>query len=474
MSDQATRLATALTGSYRIDREVGAGGMATVYLAHDLKHDRKVALKVLRPELAAVLGAERFVQEITTTAALQHPHILPLFDSGTADGFLYYVMPFVEGESLRQRLAREGQLPIHDAVRILREVVDALAYAHERGIVHRDIKPDNVMLSGRHAVVTDFGVAKAVSAAGGEKLTTVGVAVGTPTYMAPEQAMGEVNLDHRADLYAVGVLGYEMLSGRPPFDGPTAQAILSAHVLEPPPNLRERRPTVPPALADALVRCLAKDPKDRWQSAEHLLQQLELVGMTPSGGVTPTDTRPIKATPAKRPVSRRSWIAGIVAAVVVVGGGVGSWLLGVGRGGEGGIQRIAVLPIEDISGQDGVFVDAMHAALSSALSGFGTVGVAPRSTMMLYKTQPKPTREIADELSLDAVVEITVFRAGDVMRINAQFVDPRTTRSLWSDTYERNVSDVLAAQNDIVARIAAGVAGALGIAASNTQPGDGR
>ena len=326
------------------------------------------------------------------------------------------------------------------------------------------------MLSGRHAVVTDFGVAKAVSAAGGEKLTTVGVAVGTPTYMAPEQAMGEVNLDHRADLYAVGVLGYEMLSGRPPFDGPTAQAILSAHVLEPPPNLRERRPTVPPALADALVRCLAKDPKDRWQSAEDLLQQLELVGMTPSGGVTPTDTRPIKATPAKRPVSRRSWIAGIVAAVVVVGGGVGSWLRGVGRGEDGGIQRIAVLPIEDISGQDAVFVDALHAALTSALSGFGDVGVAPRSTMMLYKANPKPNKEIASELGLDAVLETTVFRAGEVMRINVQFVDPRTTRSLWSDTYERDVSDVLAAQNDIVARIAAGVGGVLGV--TDTTKGD--
>ena len=465
MASLEDRLKAALSGRYTLDHEVGAGGMATVYLATDDKHDRKVALKVLKPELAAVLGPDRFPREIKIVAQFNHPHILSLYDSGESDGFLYYVMPFVEGESLRQRMRRDGQLPIGDAVRILREVVDALAYAHERGIVHRDIKPDNVMLSGRHAVVTDFGVAKAVSAAGGEKLTTVGVAVGTPTYMAPEQAMGEVNLDHRADIYAVGVLGYEMLSGRPPFDGPTAQAILSAHVLEAPPDLRERRPTVPPVLADALARCLAKDPKDRWQSADELLRQLEMVGTTPSGGVTPTDTRPIKAMPTKRPVSRRSWIAGVVAAVIVVGGGVGGWLAGIGRGGGGGIQRIAVLPIEDISGQDAVFVDALHAALASSLSALG-VGVTPRSTMMIYKTDPKPTRTIANELGLNAVVEITVFRAGDVMRINAQFTDPQTTRSLWSDTYERNVSDVLEAQNDIVTRIKDGVAEALGL----TQP----
>jgi TolB-like protein len=283
--------------------------------------------------------------------------------------------------------------------------------------------------------------------------------------------MGEVNVDHRADLYAVGVLGYEMLTGKPPFDGPTAQAVLSAHGLEAPPNLRELRASVPPVLADALVRCLAKDPKDRWQRAEELLNQLEMVGMTPSGGVTPTDTRPVKATDARRPIGRRTWIAGIVAAVVVVGGGVGGWGFVHGRGGSGGIQRIAVLPIEDISGKDDLFVDALHAGLTSALSGLG-VGVAPRSTMMIYKTDPKPTREIAEDLKLDAVVEATVFRAGDVMRINVQFEDPRTTRSLWSDVYERNVLDVLAAQNDIVARIKAGVAGALGIAGAGALRGD--
>ena len=211
-------LTVALAGRYAVERELGQGGMATVYLARDLRHERQVALKVLRAELAASLGPERFLREIKLAAQLQHPHILPLHDSGEAAGFLYYVMPYVEGESLRARLARYGELPVHDAVKLLIEVTDALAYAHERGVVHRDIKPDNVLLSGRHALVTDFGVAKAVSeATGRQQLTTAGVALGTPAYMAPEQATADPGVDHRADLYAVGVLGYELLAGHPPF-----------------------------------------------------------------------------------------------------------------------------------------------------------------------------------------------------------------------------------------------------------------
>ena len=233
MSDTLTRLTAALADRYRIEREVGAGGMATVYLAEDLRHGRQVALKVLRPELAATLGPERFFREIQVAARLQHPHILPLHDSGEAGGFLYFVMPYVEGESLRERLARVGELPVHDAVKILVEVVDALAYAHSQGVVHRDIKPDNVMLSGRHALVTDFGVAKAVSeATGRQQLTTAGVALGTPSYMAPEQAAADPNLDHRVDIYAVGAMAYELLTGRPPFTGMTSQQILAAHVTQ--------------------------------------------------------------------------------------------------------------------------------------------------------------------------------------------------------------------------------------------------
>src|SRR5215211_817979 len=227
------RVSGALSSTYRIERELGSGGMATVYLAEDLRHHRPVAVKVLRPELAATLGPERFLQEIETAARLQHPHILPVHDSGEAGGFLYYVMPYVEGESLRTRVARHGELPIHDAVKILLEVTDALAYAHEHGVVHRDIKPDNVMLSGRHALVMDFGVAKAVSeATGRQQLTTAGVALGTPAYMAPEQAAGESKIDQRADIYALGIVGYELIVGHPPFTGRPSQEILAAHVMQ--------------------------------------------------------------------------------------------------------------------------------------------------------------------------------------------------------------------------------------------------
>jgi tetratricopeptide (TPR) repeat protein/tRNA A-37 threonylcarbamoyl transferase component Bud32 len=284
-----------LASRYAIEREVGAGGMATVYLAADLKHDRKVAVKVLRPELAASLGPDRFLREIKIAAQLQHPHILPLLDSGEADGFLYYVMPYIEGVSLRDRLMKQGELPIPEAARLLRDVADALSYAHGRGVVHRDIKPDNVMLSGRHALVMDFGVAKAVSeATGRQSLTTVGVALGTPAYMAPEQAAADPNVDHRADIYALGVMGYELLTGRPPFTGITPQQVLAAHVTEAPRPVTDQRASCPPALAETIMRCLAKRPADRWQSAEEVVERLETLG-TPSGGVTPTQTQPTTA-----------------------------------------------------------------------------------------------------------------------------------------------------------------------------------
>jgi serine/threonine-protein kinase len=308
------RLTAALSDRYRLERELGQGGMATVYLAEDLKHKRKVAVKVLRAEVAASLGGDRFTREIEVAAALQHPHILPLLDSGEADGFLYYVMPYVDGESLRERLDREGELPIHDAVKILAEVADALAAAHAKGVVHRDIKPDNVMLSGRHALVMDFGVAKAVSeATGRQNITTVGVALGTPTYMAPEQAVADPALDHRVDIYALGAMGYELLLGRPPFVGRTPQEVLAAHVTQQPDPISPRRPAVPPQLESVVMRCLAKRPADRWQTAEELLRQLESLA-TPTTGVTPTETRPLDAVKVAGP---RRWILGAVAAAVL-------------------------------------------------------------------------------------------------------------------------------------------------------------
>lgn len=462
MADQLDRLKRALGGSYRIEREIGVGGMATVYLAHDLKHGRQVALKVLRAELTAAMGTDRFPREIQIVAQLQHPHVVPLYDSGECDGLLFYVMPFIDGETLSARLARTGPLDVNEVFRLLSEIADALAYAHARGIVHRDIKPDNVMLSGRHAAVTDFGVAKALSASAAGSLTTAGIAVGTPQYMAPEQATADTNIDQRADIYALGVLGYEMLTGRPLFDATTSQGQLSAHVLEQPKDVRERRPDVPQALAEALLICVAKDPADRWQTADELLTRLELIAATPSGGLTPTNTRPFQAVARKtgnaaaQPATRW-WTAIVAAAVVLSLAGLAAWQF-VGAKTSGGIERIAVMPIEDISGKDAVFVDAMQDALTNALSKLGTVGVASRSSMMPYKASPKPTREIATDLQLDAVLEVTVFRSGDVMRINMQLSNPATTRSLWSETYERNVKDVLAAQSEIVGLTSAAVA----------------
>ncbi len=280
------RLKAALADRYLIERELGRGGMATVYLAQDQKHHRPVAVKVLHPDLAAALGGGRFLQEIEIAARLQHPHILTLIDSGEADGFLYYVMPFVDGESLRTRLTREHELPLPDVLRILRDVADALAEAHAHGVVHRDIKPDNVLLRGHHAVVTDFGVAKAVSeATGRQQVTTAGVALGTPAYMAPEQAAADPATDHRADIYALGVLAYEMLAGQPPFIGTTAQAVLSAHMTQAPEPITRHRTVVPAPLAELIMRCLEKKPADRWQRADEILHQLEAMA-TPGRSAT--------------------------------------------------------------------------------------------------------------------------------------------------------------------------------------------
>ena len=328
MTNPPDTLATALSGRYRIERELGAGGMATVYLAHDVRHNRKVAIKVLRGDLAASVGGARFGREIAIAARLQHPNILPLHESGEAEAdgsrVLFFVMPYVEGQSLRQRLKRDGALPVPEAVRILTEVVDALAYAHAHGVVHRDIKPDNVMLSGRHALVADFGVAKAIVAGGDDRgvrddatnvstggVTSVGIALGTPAYMAPEQATADPHVDHRADIYAVGVVAYELLTGSPPFTGASAQQVLAAHVTATPAPIRTIRPTVPADVERVVMTCLAKNPADRWQSAAELLAHLEPLA-TSRGGGAPTEARPGLAAPGRR-VSAR-----VVAGVLVV------------------------------------------------------------------------------------------------------------------------------------------------------------
>jgi serine/threonine-protein kinase len=327
-SGASERLRLALAGRYAVGRTLGHGGMSTVYEAEDLKHHRQVALKVMRPKVATALGPKRFLREIELAARLAHPHIVPVHDSGEADGFLYYVMPLLEGETLRARLARQGELPVADVVRIVRDVADALAYAHGHGVVHRDIKPDNVLVSGRHALVTDFGVAKAVrEAASGQTLTTIGVSLGTPAYMAPEQAAADELLDHRADIYALGVMAYELLTGETPFTGKSPQVVMTRHITEEPRPISEHRDSVPEPLANLVMRALRKKPADRWQSADDMVRELDLIA-TPSGGTAPVAW-------GRRSVQNRRGrrVAGVAA--VIVAGALAVFAARVALGGRG-------------------------------------------------------------------------------------------------------------------------------------------
>ncbi|HEX5387668.1 MAG TPA: protein kinase, partial [Gemmatimonadales bacterium] len=324
MPETLGRLQSALADRYRLDREVGAGGMATVYLAEDIRHDRRVALKVLRPELAAVIGAERFLAEIKLTANLQHPHILPLFDSGEADGYLFYVMPFIEGESLRDRLRREHQLPIDVAVRITTEVASALDYAHRHGIVHRDIKPENILLHDGTALVADFGIALAASKAGGTRMTETGMSLGTPHYMSPEQAMGEREITARSDVYALGAVLYEMLTGEPPFTGATAQAVVARVVTEHPRPMAPQRHTIPPHVEAAVLTALEKLPADRFSSAAEFADALKnksYAATTPLAAAAP----PPPARSRRRPPATLVAVLG-AALLVATGAALWGWL----------------------------------------------------------------------------------------------------------------------------------------------------
>ena len=287
MTDAMASLASALADRYTVERELGAGGMAVVYLARDLKHERKVAVKVLRPELAAAIGADRFLREIRIAANLNHPHILPLHDSGEADGYLYYVMPYAKGESLRDRMDREKQLPLADAVNIASEVADALGSAHRNNVIHRDIKPENILLEEGHAVVADFGVARAIEEAEETKLTETGIAIGTPAYLSPEQATGERELDGRSDIYALGCVLYEMLAGQPPFSGPTVESVVRQHLAADPQSVTAVRPTVPVEVEAAVSKALAKAPADRHQCAEDLAAALSAAASVVQGAPQP-------------------------------------------------------------------------------------------------------------------------------------------------------------------------------------------
>jgi tRNA A-37 threonylcarbamoyl transferase component Bud32 len=346
MTSAAPALVAALQDRYRLDRELGQGGMATVYLAEDLKHHRQVAIKVLRSELAAALGAERFLREIEIAARLTHPGILPLLDSGEAGGgpgmpdpYLYYVMPFVDGESLRDRLRREGQLPVDEAVTIARRVASALGYAHGLGVVHRDIKPENILLTGGEPVVADFGIAKAVSAAGQTRLTESGFALGTAPYMSPEQASAESQLDGRSDLYSLGCVLYEMLAGEPPFTGPTLQAITARKLNDSMPSLRTVREMVPASVEAAIRRALAKAPADRYQTARQFAEALEGSGPQPATAERTT-------SPARQAPWRNALVVGAVGVAAAMAGVAIAWRHFAALTADAPVVQFAIQPPE--------------------------------------------------------------------------------------------------------------------------------
>ena len=461
MSDDAVaRLTMALADQYRIERKLGEGGMATVYLAHDLRHNRQVALKVLKPELAAVLGAQRFLQEIQVTANLQHPHILPLYDSGSADGVLFYVMPLVQGKSLRDRLDREKLLPVDETIRITRQVAGALDFAHRLGIIHRDVKPENILLHDGEALLTDFGIALALTEAGGGRLTGTGLSIGTVQYMSPEQAAGERDLDARSDIYALGAVTYEMLAGEPPVTGPSVQAMIAKLMTERPTSLRVVRDIVPRSLDDAVMRALAKARTDRFSSAHEFADALT------APEVSATHAIGARVVPAASAARRTLTIAlGMLGVLGVVGGyafarnGI-SWPSTAARPGADTptvIRSIAVLPLDNYSGDSTqeYFAEGMTDELTAALATISQLRVTSRGSAMQFQGKSRPpTPQIAKTLDVDAVVEGSVSRSGNTVRITAQLIDARADKHLWAKSFERNSSDVLALQGELASAIA--------------------
>ena len=444
------QLAAALGDRYRVERELGRGGMAVVFLAEDLKHHRRVAIKLLKPELSVVLGGERFLREIAIAATLQHPHILPLHDSGQAGDLLYYVMPFVEGESLRQRLAREPQLPLDAALQITREVGSALQYAHEHGVIHRDIKPENIMLSAGQAVVADFGIARAMDAAGAEQLTRSGMVVGTPQYMSPEQAGGPV--DGRTDQYSLACTLYEMLIGEPPFTGPTFHAILARHSLEPVPSLRVVRQTVPPAVEGAIMQAMAKLPADRFASMQRFLDALESPG---SASVGPAGPR----------VSRRVMTA-LGAAVLVASAG---WWALAGRAarsahtGAGAVTAVAVLPFKDLTSRpDSSYLgDGVTAGLIADLAEIGSLKVISGSSGAVAQGTARSLAELASELGVDAVVNGSIRRTGDTVQVTVRFLHAPDSTLLFSGDFQGPLGELPDLQREITLAITSSISAEL-------------
>jgi TolB-like protein len=463
MADLPVRLQHALGAAYRIEHELGGGGMSRVFVATETALARQVVVKVLPPDLAAGLNVERFQREVQLAAKLQHPHIVPVLSAGAAEGLLYYTMPLIEGESLHAKLAHEGELPITETVRLLRDVADALAYAHTHGVAHRDIKPANVLISNHHAVVTDFGVAKALSeSTGNSTLTSAGVALGTPAYMAPEQAAADPHTDHRCDIYGVGALGYEMLTGRPPFTGPTPQHVLAAQVTETPEPVTKRRAAVPPALTALVMRCLEKSPADRWQTAEDLLHHLEAMA-TPSGGLTPT----VAGTAARAPRSAWSvwgrWpvYAGI-AALGLLGGFAALARSRARSGPSHPAQRpmLVVLPFENLGrAEDEYFADGMTEEVTARLAGLHGLGVIGRTSAIQYKKTTKTIPQIGQELGVDYILEGSVRwdkapHGASRVRVTPQLVRVSDASHVWANVYDAVLADVFDVQSKIATQVA--------------------
>jgi serine/threonine-protein kinase len=451
-----------MAGRYAVSRELGRGGMATVYLATDVKHDRDVAIKVILPEMAATIGADRFEREIKVAAKLQHPHILGMFDSGVSDGQMYYVMPFVTGESLRDKLDREGQLPVDEAIRIAIEVAGALGFAHAQGIVHRDIKPENILLSGDHALVADFGIAKAVSEAGNQKLTQTGMAIGTPVYMAPEQSAGET-VGPTADLYSLGCMLYEMLAGEPPFTGKSAMAIMARHVMEQVPSVRIIRNTVPEAVEEAIFAVMAKAPVDRPQSAEAFVELMDLPmsGFTTSmrtrsgAGRRPTATYrvPEESAPAPRPIWRNPVVlglAGVVLAGAVFAGYRATAVTATKATAGVESRRLAVLYFQDLSRDSslGPIADGLTEELIRTLSTTATLTTISRSGVEKFRGSSLAADSISRMLRVGYLVRGDVENDGDEIRVNLR-LDDGTGVTLRRASFAGSAANQLALRDTI-------------------------
>ncbi|HEX4627157.1 MAG TPA: serine/threonine-protein kinase, partial [Gemmatimonadales bacterium] len=447
----AARLSQGLTGRYRVERELGRGGMAIVYLALDEKHSRPVAIKVLRPEISSAIGAARFLREIQIAAQLNHPHILPLYDSGESDSLLYYVMPYVTGETLRERLERERQVSLHDAVQIGTEVASALSYAHVRDIVHRDIKPENILLSEGYALVADFGIARAITAAEDSgPVTTAGITVGTPLYMSPEQALAE-SVDGRSDQYSLGCVLYEMLTGRPPFGGTTAQAVLAKHTLDPVPSIRAVRPDVPEALEQVIQISLAKQPADRHTTADTLERALQ-------GSITGEvlTRRVARAEPPGRRTRRRAMLAGLTVILAAVATLIARRPHAPPAAGPAS-SSVAVIPFANAGGvgKPDYYVDGFTEDLIGALRRIPGLEVAPATSSYRFARTARTPKELGQRLGASYLIGGNVLRQGSRVKVHSYLIQTATGDTILPATYDTLERGNLDVQAEIARSIAA-------------------